>query len=396
MHLAHLSLENFRNYARLELDLPAGVVVLVGGNAQGKTNLLEAIYYLATSRSFRASSDREIVNWLAWEQEPAYARLAGRCERAGGPVEVEIAVRLERPQLANPEAGPTTVKRIRVNKTARRAIDLIGQINVVMFTPQDIDLVGGAPLLRRRYLDVTLSQMDPQYCRALARYNKVLLQRNHLLRQVRDQRARADQLEFWDEEMVKAGALITLRRRRAVEELNALAEHYHRQLTGTSERLRVLYRPSLEVDLFPEGADPAADPSATVARAFRDLLRRGRPRDVAQGVSLVGPHRDDLSFLIDQVNVNLYGSRGQQRTVSLSLKLAESRFLHEHAGEKPILLLDDLLSELDEPRRNFVVDALKNGQQVLVTGTDLHAFPSHFLAEATLLRVCNGTIELGA
>jgi DNA replication and repair protein RecF len=263
-----------------------------------------------------------------------------------------------------------------------------------MFTPQDIGLVTGSPLLRRRYLDVTISQVDHQYVRTLAHYNKVLLQRNSLLRQVRDHHARADQLEFWDEEMVKSGAPLLLRRRRAVEELGELAEGFHRQLTGTSERLRMLYRPSLDVEGVLNGvADVMADPTPTVARAFREQLHRGRGREVAQGMSLLGPHRDDLVFLIDQVNVNLYGSRGQQRTVALSLKLAESSFLQGHAGEKPILLLDDVLSELDEPRRNFLVDTIHNGQQVLVTGTDTHAFPPAFLERATRFDVRAGSIE---
>lgn len=394
MRLTHLSLENFRNYARLEIDLPAGVSVLLGDNAQGKTNLLEAIYYLATSKSFRATSDREVINWLALEQLPAYARLEGLCERASGPVEVEIALRADRSDGQPGESTAGILKRIRVNKSPRRALDLIGQINVVMFTPQDIGLVSGAPLLRRRFLDVTISQIDHHYVRALSHYGKVLLQRNHLLRQVRDRHTKPDQLEFWDEELVKAGTQITLRRRKVVEELNELSESYHRQLTGTGEHLRVTYRPSLDLEAYLEGvADLMADPTPTVARAFREHLRRGQAKEIAQGVSLLGPHRDDLCFLIDQVNVNLYGSRGQQRTVSLSLKLAESAFLQGHSGEKPILLLDDVLSELDEPRRNFVVETIHNGQQVLVTGTDTHAFPAAFLDRATIFAVRAGAIE---
>ncbi|MHB1004151.1 MAG: DNA replication/repair protein RecF [Chloroflexota bacterium] len=397
MYLSHLSLENFRNYARLEIDLQAGASVLLGDNAQGKTNLLEAIYFLATTKSFRASSDREVINWLALESSPAYARVVGRCERARGPVEVEIALRLDRPDLVQADVPTPSLKRIRVNKTARRAFDLIGQINVVMFTPQDIDLVNGAPILRRRYLDLTISQVDTHYCRTLAHYNKVLLQRNHLLRQIRDRHARADQLDFWDEELVKAGTQVTLRRRQVVEELNELGEAVHRRLTGTGEHLRIIYKPSLELDRYLEGlADLMADPSPTVARAFREQLRHGQAREVAQGLSLLGPHRDDLAFLIDQVNVNAYGSRGQQRTVALSLKLAESTFLEGHAEDKPILLLDDVLSELDERRRNFLVETIHNGQQVLVTATDARAFPRQFLAEAAIFGVEAGAVERSA
>jgi DNA replication and repair protein RecF len=322
-----------------------------------------------------------------------FARLVGLCERTRGQIEVEVTVKADRPDLLAADAPALTSKRIRLNKSVRRAIDLIGQINVVMFTPEDIELVSGSPLLRRRYIDVTISQIDTQYCRTLGHYNKVLVQRNHLLRHIRDRRTRPEQTEFWDEEVIKAGTFLTVQRRRAVEELNELAEGYHRQLTGTGERLAVLYKPS--VDLERHQADAVnlmADPSATVGRAFREQMRQNRPRELAQGVSLVGPHRDDLQFLIDGMNVNLFGSRGQQRTVSLSLKLAESDYLRRHAGEEPILLLDDALSELDEARRNFVAATVKKGQQVILTGTDLSAFPTRFLGDAQILRVENGAV----
>ncbi len=393
MHLSHLSLENFRNYSRLELDLPPGTAVVFGRNAQGKTNLLESIYYLATSKSFRASSDKEVINWLAQGEEPAYCRLVGLCQRAAGPAEIEIALRLERGELGGGEQLPSLSKRIRVNKVARRAIDLIGQMTVVNFSPQDIEIVDGAPQLRRRYLDVTISQVDSEYCRTLAHYNKVVLQRNHLLRQMRDRRAKGDQLEFWDEEMAKDGAFIAQERRRATEELNELAGEFHRRLTGTAERLRLTYRPGFAWKPALESVtDVMSSPAAALARSLREQMRRLQAREVAQGVSLLGPHRDDLAFVIDQASVTLYGSRGQQRTVALSLKLAESAYLQRHTGEKPILLLDDVLSELDQERRDFVVETIKDGQQVVLTGTELRAVPRALLAEATLLEIAKGAV----
>jgi DNA replication and repair protein RecF len=392
MNLSHLSLENFRNYSRLELDLPLGTAVVFGRNAQGKTNLLESIYYLATSKSFRATSDKEVINWLAQSEEPAYARLVGLCQRAAGPAEIEIALRLEHSELGGGEQIPSTSKRIRVNKVARRAIDLIGQMTVVNFTPQDIEIVEGAPQLRRRYLDVTISQVDSEYCRTLAHYNKVVMQRNHLLRQVRERRAKGDQLEFWDEEMAKDGAFIAQERRQAVEELNQLAGEFHRRLTGTAERLRIAYRPGFAWKPALESVTEVMSGPAALARSLREQMRRLQAREVAQGVSLLGPHRDDLTFVIDQANVTLYGSRGQQRTVALSLKLAESAYLQGHTGEKPILLLDDVLSELDEQRRDFVVETIRDGQQVVLTGTELQAVPRALLADAALLEIAKGSV----
>ncbi len=379
MFITHLSLTNFRNYRRLELDIPPHVVVLQGSNAQGKTNLLEAFYLLATTRSPRATAERELINW-ANEEELPVARLCAEFQKASGEVQIEITLRGQPGEVT--EGLASVQKRIRVNGIVRRAIDLIGQVNVVMFSAHDIDLIGGSPALRRRYLDITNSQVDSRYLRSLQRYNKVLLRRNHLLRLIQDHRAAPDELSFWDSEMVEAGSYLIAQRQEMVAALNDLTKAIHFRLTGDQERLEMVYVGSVgKGDLL------------QLQDALRDALGAAKEKEIAQGMSLVGPHRDDLRFMINGVDIGVYGSRGQQRTVALSLRLAEAKFMLEKSGETPILLLDDVLSELDEMRRRHLLGSTASYQQVIITTTDLDRFEPEFLAQAAKFRVQQGRIE---
>lgn len=380
MHFEHLSLVNFRNYVRLELDLGAGLTVVEGANGQGKSNLLEALFVLATTRSPRTLADRELVHWRAWEGEQPFARLVGRVARRQGPVEISILVQPEGEGSASGVA-----KRVRINGVARRALDLIGHVQIVLFGPDDLALVNGPPALRRRYLDLALAQVEARYVRALARYQRVLQQRNHLLRQLRERSAMADELRFWNDELAHAGAFIVGERHQAVDELSALARTAHYSLVGKAERLQVLYRPSLPL---PGVAGEEA------VRAFLAQLAEARPRELVLGMSLVGPHRDDLAFLLDDVDVQRYGSRGQQRTVALALRLAETAFLRGRSGDEPILLLDDVLSELDAERRRRVLDAIAPAEQVLLTTAERALLGEMQLGPARHLRVGAGRVEV--
>lgn len=396
MQLDHLSLANFRNFARLELDLPPNVTLLIGENAQGKSNLLEAINYLATTRSYRATGDRELINWLAANDPLPHARLVARVVKQEGDTLLEMTLMGQPEKTGEPAADDESVngrfslfqpaaaslqKRLRVNGVARRAIDVIGQVNVVMFGPQDVDLIGGAPALRRRYLDATFCQTNRAYAHALQGYNRVVMQRNHLLRRIAEALAGEDELAFWDAKLIEHGAHILDTRRAGVDMLNVMAHDVHGQLTDGSERLRIIYRSTLHG----ESDDTAAN--------FRSALHRGRRRDIQAGLTLTGPHRDDLSFLVDGVDMRVYGSRGQQRTIALSLKFAEARYMCGVVGEEPILLMDDIMSELDEKRRRWVLQAIAGGGQVMLTATDTVDFAADFLARVTLLQVRSGVVE---
>ena len=395
MHVQHLSLANFRNYVRLELDLPPGVSLLVGDNGQGKSNLLEAIYYLATLRSYRAGSDRELIHWMADREPLPYARLVAKVQRRDSTVQLELTL-LGQPVKPGEEKGtddenglvqvslfqPPTAslqKSVKVNGVAKRAIDAIGQVNVVMFGPQDLDLVSGAPALRRRYLDATLCQTNHRYVRALQKYNRVVTQRNSLLRRIAAGEASADELSYWDEELATQGAFILSARFEALAQLDVMARDLNGQLTNDQEHLRISYRCTLE---------PTDDPAA----GFRAVLAHKRQRDIQAGMTLVGPHRDDLSFLVDGVDMRIYGSRGQQRTVALSLKFAEARYMCGIVGEEPILLLDDIMSELDEHRRLWVMQSIDGGGQVIVTATETDHYTRDFMNRATVMHVRNSSI----
>ena len=397
MHLKHLSLTHYRNYARLEQAFPRQTILVQGDNAQGKTNLLEAIYYLATTRSPLVGSDRYLINWDSEVEPLPFARLAGEVERRDGSRRVEITLVRERSTPASPDEG-RLVRRFRLNGVDKRAVDLLGQLNVVLFLPQDIDLVLGAPALRRRYLDVTLCQVDALYCRHLQRYNRALLQRNHLLRRLREHRDDPAQLGYWDEQLSRWGALVMQRRARAVRALEAAAAQVQPELTGGAEQLALRYEASVQVPAdqlaLPPGAGPD-EPAGPLAEAFLAALRQARPRDIGSGVTTVGPHRDDLRFLANGVDMGILGSRGQQRTIALALKRAEMRFMAQETGEMPILLLDDVMSELDRARGRYLLRSLDCGGQVIITATDLSPYPQEFLAQAVLWQVRQGVISQG-
>ncbi len=403
MRCTHLSLSNFRNYQRLELALPPQISIVVGDNAQGKSNLLEALHFLATTRSHRAIAERELIHWAAWSEPLPFARLVADVQKTQTTLRIEIALLIDQskaqapqpvepptphPDLGflTPHPGPTQ-KRLKVNGVPKRAMDVVGQMNVVLFSPQDLEIVNGSPSGRRHYLDTSLCQVDATYCRALAHYNRVLLQRNHLLKLIQEQAANLDELFFWDNELIAYGSQLIAGRQRALAALDGLTRQVHGQLTGQQEQLSLVYRPSVAIPDLTGLGDLSG-----LSEQFRVQLRRVQKREIAQGTSVLGPHRDDLAFLVNGVDMNTYGSRGQQRTVALSLRLAEVAYMRAVVGEEPILLLDDIMSELDPARRGWVLQAIGQGQQAIITATETDHFAPSFLHQATLLRVTAGQI----
>lgn len=383
MRILNLSLTNYRNYERLDLELGSGMSVFWGDNAQGKSNLLEAVYYLATMRSFRAATDRDVISWSEAVDPLRFTRIAARVGRGREPYQIDVVLRAN-PRGEGGEAS-TFSKRIKINDVPRRAIDAVGTVTAVMFSPRDIQLIEGSPSIRRRYLDVTLSQEDPRYCRGLAHYGRVLLQRNHLLRSIRDRGTVLDELHFWDNELLQSGAYLIARRLAAVAALAENAREAYATLSRTAEELRVTYKSNV-ID-----GDPLPALEA-IQEAFRVRLASAQVRELRQGVSLVGPHRDDVMLDLDRNPVADYASRGQQRTVALALKLAELQHLAHETVELPILLLDDVFSELDPHRRRRVLGALDPDQQVLVTTADA-ASVGRLTSDAAWFQVSHGRIE---
>ncbi len=412
MRIERLRLTDFRNYHELDLTLPAGLVVFAGHNAQGKSNLLEAVTLISTSRSFRTTSEREAVRWSA---PGRFARVEATIARHEGLLQIEVILTDSeaegttqgRPAGATPTAphlppAPTlrVGKRIRVNGVPRRAMDLLGQAPVVVFAPTDLDLVIGSPTERRRFLDLTLCQVDTAYCRKLSQYQKVLTQRSALLKRIREGADTPQALGYWDDLLVRLAAPIMLARANFIERAELAAARVYATLTPAeadqsddqeaapesleSNELRLVYRPSYDGSL--EGDEHS------VAEGMRARLQSLRTRELAQGVNVLGPHRDDLAFLADGVDLAVYGSRGQQRTVALALKLAELEYIETEVGDQPILLLDDVLSELDAQHRADLLLAVSGLDQVLLTTTDTASLPTEALTYAHVYRVRGGQV----
>ena len=385
MHLTHLTLRNFRNYRSLDLELAPGLVVLAGDNAQGKSNLLEAVYLLALTKSHRAENDRETVRIQSLEDEP-YTRVAGAARlRDGSDLRVQVDMALPMPGSA-PGLGPgggTLRKSLRVNRTPKPAAEVVGMLSAVLFSAEDIALVYGPPAGRRRFLDVLLSQMSRDYLRTLQGYQKVLAQRNHLLRRIADGHARPDELSFWDEELCTRGGQVVQARDGAVKALAPLAADIHTSVASPEPALSVVYGTRVE----------PGESAEETAQRLRERLEQRRRQELHLRQTVVGPHRDDLHLLLDGREADTYGSRGQSRTVALALRLAEARLLASRRGEEPLLLLDDALAELDEARRERVLEMAGASEQALLTtiGSAEHASLSS--RARTWLRVRDGTVS---
>ncbi|MEE8442362.1 MAG: DNA replication/repair protein RecF [Dehalococcoidia bacterium] len=381
MYLSRLSLTRYRNFEHLDLALPPGLVFILGDNAQGKTNLLEAAYLLAIAKSYRTNVERELIHWPAQKptgsiesassQGSEQTIISGEVEQVGGRLRVIVGLRVTSQEGAG---GALVQKQIRVNGVATSAAGLVGQVNAVLFTNMDVELVQGSPAQRRRFLDILISQVDRAYLRTLQRYQRVLSQRNHLLRLIREHRSAPDELDFWDGELTKEGSLLVSRRDEVVRRLAPLAMQAGQRLAG-GEGLSVSFQPSV----------PAED--------LGDTLVRHREAEIKAGITLAGPHRDDVGVTIDGMPAGAYASRGQARTIALALRLAEAVFLREERHEEPVLLLDDVLSELDPQRRQRVLEEAASYQQALITAAEPALVRDTPVDPSVVLRVCQGRVE---
>lgn len=384
MRVTRLELFDFRNYARLTLEPSPGLNLLVGPNAQGKSNLMESLYVLATTKSARAGRDTELVRFGA---DACRVVADVHRESAGGGVELEIAI-----GAAGATGIGTERKLVKVNRSKQpRVTDLIGNFNAVLFSSIDLDIVRGDPEERRRFLNYEIAQVSPRYVLALAAYRRALEQRNRLLKDVRWGHVGLDSLDAWTAQIVDHGAKLIERRRAYLDKLSAHAAEVHGALTSGAETLLVDYAPSFPLA---EGAVTAEDVAAEFTRALGEMRRD----EIQRGSTLLGPQRDDLCFRVGKdaesaVDVKTFGSQGQQRTVALSLRLAERRLIEEMVGEPPVVLLDDVLSDLDETRRAQIFALALSGGQTFLTTTDLTAIPAEAVANAAVWNVRAGEVE---
>ncbi|HRA47885.1 MAG TPA: DNA replication/repair protein RecF [Thermomicrobiales bacterium] len=396
MHLNRLHLTEFRSYRHLEIDIPSVGLVLVGRNASGKSTLLEAVRMLSTLRSPRSTHDRDVINWMSGEElvVAPYARVVGQATGESGDISLELG--LQRGE----EANIPLRKVIRINQQNRRMQDSIGSILTVLFTPEDLDLISGSPGGRRRFIDLMLSQVDRPYVQHLARFIRVTEQRNSLLRahhrQGVSRSALVEQIGFWDEKLIGHGAYVVAVRR---EILGTLCDAFSRRVSDftTSAVVAAAYAPNLGID-FLDATRPTDDRTQLIAVARRSLeaaIAMRRDEEFRRGVTLVGPHRDDLEILLDSRPMSDFGSRGQQRLAVVALKLAEADVIRTF-GEQPILLLDDVLSELDITHRSALLETIAMcGAQILITTADAAQIADTPMRGLRMATVESGTVSLG-
>ena len=415
MRVCQLKLSQFRNYHELDLHPGEGINILYGDNAQGKSNVLEAISLLATTRSLRASRESELI---FRDGEVANVNAEVGRDREGD-VELQVSV------------FQGDKKAVRVNGLKRpRVVDLLGEFNAVFFGSIDLAIVTGEPTDRRHYMNVEISQISPRYVYDLGHYKRALAQRNRVLRDLRERPRPPESsgIEAWNEQLVTFGSTLFDKRRFYTERLAPLADQIHRELTEGRESLELRYMPSI---VLPSASPPAtmaresreeryvADTQETleesngesiaqtrpesplsgaeaIAEAFRAQLTAVGLEEARRGTTLLGPQRDDICLFINGMDARLYGSQGQQRTVALALKLAEFRLIEDYVGEPPVMLLDDVMSDLDDQRRTHLLQWVRRRCQTFITCTNLRSFPKEILAEAATFHVANGIITADA
>ena len=395
MFLTHLSLTDFRIFSRFDQAVPLNSLILVGDNAQGKTSLLEAVYYLSTLDSFQASNSLDLINFSALQNNLAVCRIVADFRKKDTDHHLEIRIIKD----TNSNGNNSIRKEVLLDGSQQKINSVIGTFNAVLFLPHMLQIVTGSPQLRRHYLNLTLAQVDPAYTESLSEYNKALTQRNALLKQLNERSGDVDQLSFWDEKITQAGAYIIYARIQAIQDLGYIAAPIHQDLTRGEEILRLNYLPSFDPAASPPGQielplENALDRSRVelkdIRDGYREKLLSSRSEDIYRGVTSRGPHRDEMRYLSNGIDLGNFGSRGQLRTAMLAIKLAEVNWLNEKNGDWPVLLLDEVLAELDDTRRQDLLDRLAKTEQSLLTTTDLNLFSDEFKKSATQWEIKNG------
>lgn len=357
MIIESIELKNYRNYDELHMEFSPGTNILYGNNAQGKTNILEAVYVCCTTKSHRGSKDREMIHF---HEDESHIKLTIRKN--------EVPYRIDM-HLKKNKAKGVAINGIPI----RKASELFGIVNVVFFSPEDLNLIKNGPADRRKFIDLELCQLNKLYVHSLVSYNRILMQRNKLLKDLFFHPEYEETLDVWDMQLVQYGREIIRYRRDFIEQLNEIIHRIHLRLSGEKEHLVIVYDPNTSEELLEQG------------------IKRSRPQDLKQKTTLVGPHRDDIGFFIDEIDIRRYGSQGQQRTAALSLKLAEIELVKKLVRDYPILLLDDVLSELDGERQNHLLSAI-NHIQTVITCTGLEDFVNNRFQIDKLFRVVEGTV----
>lgn len=357
MYIESIELKNFRNYQDLNLKLDKETNIFYGDNAQGKTNILESIYLCGTTKSHKGSKDKEIIRF---GEDESHIRMMVRKD--------ELSYKIDM-HLRKNKAKGAAINGLPIKK----ARELFGIVNLVFFSPEDLNIIKNGPGERRRFIDLELCQLDQIYLTELAGYNHIVNQRNRLLKDLYINPSLKDTLDIWDIQMLQYGRKIIDKRKVFIEELNEVIQEIHQNLTGGDEHIEVLYEPNTE------------------SENFEETLKRNRERDLRMKLTSTGPHRDDLCFVVNGIDIRKYGSQGQQRTAALSLKLSEIYLVKKKIKDTPVLLLDDVLSELDSNRQTYLLDSIHD-IQTLITCTGLDDFVNHQFHINRVFKVVKGEV----
>ena len=368
MKLTNLQLQNFRNYESVQLEFTDGVHVFIGENAQGKTNLMESIYALAMKKSHRTTNDKELIGW-----KKEFATIKGTVEKTATKTNLELQFS-KKGKIA------------KVNYLEQKRLSsYLGNLNVILFAPENLTLVKGSPQNRRKFVDMELGQMSSLYLYDLVEYNRVLKQRNTYLKQLAIKKKQPDEyLEVLSEMLSELASKIVFHRLDFMKQLEALAIPIHDQLSLGREKFSVSYQATIPLE---DGLTPSQ-----MKEIYINQFKKNQTREADQATTLIGPHRDDLIFYLNEIPVQTYGSQGQQRSTVLSLKLAEIELMKLSTGEYPLLLLDDVLSELDDDRQTHLIKAIENKVQTFITTTSLDGIKQQFINEPVVIPIEKGTI----
>lgn len=368
MFVKTLQLEQYRNIEQLSLSTDASVNILIGPNAQGKTNILESLFVLALTKSHRTHKDKELIRF-----EQQHARLSAEINKKYGDVKLEMSI--------SPQGKTAKLNGLEQKKLS----GFVGSLNVVMFAPEDLEIVKGSPSIRRRFMDMEIGQVHPSYLHHLSQYQRIIAQKNTFFKKASASGDSASvMLDVWNEQLAACGVKIMKNRQNFISKLQKWADSIHASITSGKEEIQIYYKPSFDAEDFQD--------ETVLFNQFMIKLSQVKEQELRRGVCLIGPHRDDLSFSINGKDVYAYGSQGQQRTTALSLKLAELELIREEVGEYPILLLDDVLSELDRSRQTHLIETFQGKVQTFITTTGIESIESASIHKAKLFHVAQGEV----
>lgn len=361
--------------------MPTGTILINGDNGHGKSNLLEAMYMMAIGKSTRASNERDLIT-KGIVTDISYSKIS--CEISELNERIKLAIHYECIPAENMD-GFTVKKYVRVNESPKRISDLIGNLNAILFTVEELDLVFGIPSYRRRYIDILLSQIDKEYLKSLLHYQKCHIQRNSLLKSIRDGSSVISELDFWDQQLSIDGSLIMNKRIEILNDLSIRSKPIHRLISDMNEDISCQYKSNIDIS--------QSINIETLHKLLLETLKINRNKDIAQGMTSIGPHRDDITIIINNKDASRFASRGQARTAIFSLKYAEAQFLKIERGKEPVLLLDDVLSELDPKRQEKILQLTSNYEQSIITTAEKGSISNMILANTHLLKVHDGLIQ---